>query len=227
MNLQPLRRFAVQVLVVVVALAAVLTSGAPAQSLGDVAKQEQARRKDGAGKTYTNNDLRPAPAPAATSPAPPAATAPADDSKAAGKPDGKAADGDAKADPKAPAKPDAKTDAKSDAKAADGKTDEKADARPTDPKGDAASWRKRQKDLQDALDRSKLFADSLQSRINGLSADFSARDDPAQRSVVAADRQRALTELDRVKKEIQKQTKDLSDLQEEARKSGVPPGWLR
>jgi len=231
MNLQPVRRFAVQVLVVVVALAAVLTSGAPAQSLGDIAKQEQARRKDGAGKVYTNDNLRPAPAPAATSPAPPAPTAPADDSKAAGTPD-------AKADPKAPAKPDAKTDAKSDAKPdakadgktdakTDAKTDEKADAKPADPKGDAASWRKRQKDLQDALDRSKLFADSLQSRINGLSADFSARDDPAQRSVVAADRQKALTELDRVKKEIQKQTKDLADLQEEARRSGVPPGWLR
>jgi hypothetical protein len=44
---------------------------------------------------------------------------------------------------------------------------------------------------------------------------------------VAGDRQRALTELDRVKKEIQLQTKALADLQEEARKSGVPPGWLR
>ena len=68
---------------------------------------------------------------------------------------------------------------------------------------------------------------ALQSQINGLTADFAARDDPAQRSKVAADRQRALTELDRVKKEIQQHTKALADLQEEARKAGVPPGWLR
>jgi len=79
----------------------------------------------------------------------------------------------------------------------------------------------------DSIDRAKLFADSLQSRINGLTAEFSAKDDPAQRNTVAADRQKALTELDRVKKEIQQKTKDLADLQEEARKSGVPPGWLR
>jgi len=45
MTLPPLRRIAVQIVVVLVALAAVLTSGAPAQSLGDVAKQEEARRK--------------------------------------------------------------------------------------------------------------------------------------------------------------------------------------
>jgi len=239
MTLPLLRRIAVQIVVVIVALAAVLTSGAPAQSLGDVAKKEEARKKSGGAKVYTNDDLRPAPAPA-TTPDP----KPADgDAKASDKPDAKSdakadakadaktdAKADAKADPKAGAKTDAKADSKADAKP-DTKTDAKADAkgdeRPADPRGDAASWKKRRQDLETALDRSKLFADSLQSRINGLTADFSARDDPAQRSIVAADKQRALTELDRVKKEIQQNTKALADLQEEARKSGVPPGWLR
>jgi hypothetical protein len=221
MNVSYVRRLAVQVLVVVVALAAVLTSGAPAQSLGEVARQEQARRKDGAAKVYTNDDLHPATEPATTSPAPAAPSAPADGSRPAARPDPRPADRDGKSD-----KGDTKADAKTDANA-DAKTDAKADAKPADPKGDAASWRKRRQNLQDALDRSKVFADALQSRINGLTADFSARDDPAQRSVVAGDRQKALTELERVKKEILQQTKDLADLQEEARKSGVPPGWLR
>lgn len=209
MNLLTLRRFAVQVLVVFVALAAVLTSGAPAQSLGDLARKDQGRAKTGAGKVYTNDDLKGSPAPASTSAAP-ATAAPADDANAP-RPDAKGTDASGKT---------------GDAKA-DGKTDQKADAKPKDPKSDAAYWRKRVQELQASIDRSKLFADSLQSRINGLTADFSARDDPAQRSVVAGDRQKALTELDRVKKEIELQTKALADLQEEARKSGVPPGWLR
>jgi hypothetical protein len=202
MNLFTLRRLATQVLVVAVALAAVVTSGAPAQSLGDVARQEEARRKGtGAGKTYTNESLKGAPEPAAT-PAQPSPSASAPSSTAT--PDAKTGDGDKAGD--AP----------------------KADAKPApDAKGDAAAWKKRRESIETALERSKTFAEALQSRINGLTADFSARDDPAQRSLVAADRQKALTEMERVKKEITEHTKALADLQEEARKSGVPPGWLR
>ena len=210
MNLFTLRRLATQALIVTVALAAVLTSGAPAQSLGDVARKEEARRKEtGSGKTYTNENLRSAPEPAAPAPSTSAA-APSTSAPSTAAPAGTA-------------KPDAKPgDA---AKAGDAP---KADAKPAaDPKGDAAAWKKRRESIETALERAKTFAEALQSRINGLTADFSARDDPAQRSIVAADKQRALTELDRVKKEIQQNTKALADLQEEARKSGVPPGWLR
>ena len=209
MNLLLLRRLATQALVVVAVLAAVLTSGAPAQSLGDVARQEQARRKStpqtqGNGKVYTNDDLKGAPAPAAAAPSPAPGTTP-----------------DAKADPAKPG--DAKA---ADGKTADGKTAD-GKAPKADPKGDEATWRKRRQAIQDAIDRAKTFAEALQSRINGLTADFAARDDPAQRAAVNNDRQKALTELDRVKKEIEQHTKELADLQDEARKSGVPAGWLR
>jgi len=213
MNLLTLRRLATQVLIVTVALAAVLTSGAPAQSLGDVARQEEARRKGtGSGKTYTNENLRSAPEPAAPAQPSPSASAPST-----------SAPSTAAGTPKAAATPDAKTgDA---AKAGDAP---KTDAKPApDAKGDAAAWKKRRETIETALERAKTFAEALQSRINGLTADFSARDDPAQRSLVAADRQKALTEMERVKKEIAQHTKALADLQEEARKAGVPPGWLR
>ena len=213
MNLT-LRRFAIQVLVVAVALAAVLTSGAPAQSLGDVARQEEARRKGtGSGKTYTNENLRSAPEPAAPAPSS-SASAPSTSTPPSTAPAGTA---------KPSTTPDAKTgDA---AKAGDAP---KTDAKPaSDAKGDAAAWKKRRETIETALERSRTFAEALQSRINGLTADFSARDDPAQRSLVATDRQKALTEMERVKKEIADHTKALADLQEEARKSGVPPGWLR
>ena len=92
-----LRRLVTQAVVVLVALAAILTSGAPAQSLGDVARQEGARRKAAAtGKTYTNDDLKGAPAPAQPPAAPAASATPADgaklDARAAAGGDAKAAD---------------------------------------------------------------------------------------------------------------------------------------
>ena len=67
----------------------------------------------------------------------------------------------------------------------------------------------------------------MQSRINGLTRDFSARDDPAQRAVIEADRKRALSEFDALQQSIKDDQKALADLDEEARKASVPPGWLR
>jgi hypothetical protein len=100
-------------------------------------------------------------------------------------------------------------------------------AEPLPPEKDQAYWSSRMGAARAALDRSKIFADALQSRINALATDFVNRDDPAQRAQLELERQRALAELDRVKKEIAEQTKAISDIEEEARKAGVPPGWLR
>jgi len=36
-----------------------------------------------------------------------------------------------------------------------------------------------------------------------------------------------LTELDRLKKQIVDDQKAITDIEEEARRAGVPPGWLR
>jgi hypothetical protein len=67
----------------------------------------------------------------------------------------------------------------------------------------------------------------MQTRINALTADFAARADPAQRAVIESDRNRALSELDALQKSIKDDQKALADLDEEARKASVPPGWLR
>lgn len=96
-----------------------------------------------------------------------------------------------------------------------------------EPPKDKAYWAGRKKALADALDRDQTFADALQSRINALSTDFVNRDDPAQRSVIERDRQKAIGELQRLQKQIQDDKKALADLDEEARRAGVPPGWLR
>jgi hypothetical protein len=94
-------------------------------------------------------------------------------------------------------------------------------------KKDEAYWKERLTQARTALDRATTFAEALQSRINALTTDFAGRDDPAQRAKIGSDREKALAELDRVKKEIQDNTKAIADIQEEGRKSGAPAGWLR
>lgn len=102
-----------------------------------------------------------------------------------------------------------------------------AQAGATDEQKDEAWWRGRITQARESLRRSEMFLEALQSRINALSADFVARDDPAQRARLAEDRQKALAELDRVQTDIVQQKKQIEDIEEEARKAGVPPGWLR
>ena len=92
---------------------------------------------------------------------------------------------------------------------------------------DQQAWRQKMADARVALERSQMYADALQSKINALWADFTARDDPAQRAQLELERKRSLAEQERVKAEIETQKKAIASLEEEARKAGVPPGWIR
>jgi len=161
-----------------------------AQSLADVAKKEEERRKGlrEPGKTYTNSDLKTVPPATATTPTPADAGKPA---------------------------------------AADADKDKKDAPKEKDPAKDKDYWAGRMKELRTQLDRDQTYADALQSRINQLTTDFVARDDPAQRGVIARDKQKAIDELNRLKQSIVDDKKAISDLEDEARRAGVPPGWLR
>ena len=177
-----------------------LAPRARAQSLADVAKKEEERRKSvpAPAKVYTNKDLNPVPA---GSPPPPAPA--------------KAGDGAAKDKDK-----EADTDARS-------KGSKAPDAADKTVVKDQAYWSGRYKGLQDALLRDQNYADAMQTRINSLNADFVNRDDPAQRAVIERDRQKAIAELGRLKQSVLDTKKAIADLEEEARRAGVPPGWMR
>ena len=69
--------------------------------------------------------------------------------------------------------------------------------------------------------------EAVQSRINALTTDFYARDDPYQRAQIGLERQKALAELERMKKDQEELEKQIADIEEEARRANVPPGWLR
>lgn len=179
-----------------------------AQTLGDVARKEEERRKAiPSGKVYTNQDLKavppsletPAGADADKGAASDKASEPEKD-QAAGK--GDAADKKDKADGK-------------DAKAADGAVK------------DQKYWHDRMNAARLALERDSGYAEAMQTRINALTTDFVNRDDPAQRGRIEQDRVKALSELERLRKQIEDDKKAISDLEDEARRAGVPPGWLR
>jgi hypothetical protein len=92
---------------------------------------------------------------------------------------------------------------------------------------DEQAWRNKMNDARQALERSQMYADALQSKINALWGDFTARDNPVERAQIEIERKKAIAEQERVKGEIEAQKKAIADLEEEARKAGVPPGWIR
>jgi hypothetical protein len=169
-----------------------------AQTLAEIARQEEARRKEirQPSKVYTNKDLASVPPPSAP------ATVPAPSET-----------------PATPVAADSKDGAKEAAPPQDTKE--------TGTVKDQKYWSGRMQALRTGLDRDQTYSDAMQSRINALTTDFTARDDPAQRAVIGRDRQKAIDELDRLKLAIERTRKAIADLEEEARRASVPPGWLR
>lgn len=98
---------------------------------------------------------------------------------------------------------------------------------PTGEAHDQAWWKARVDQLREQLRRSEIFAESLQSRVNALTNDFVGSANPVQRVKIGEDRQKMLAEMDRVKSDTDRIKKAMTDLEEEARRAGVPPGWLR
>ena len=93
--------------------------------------------------------------------------------------------------------------------------------------GDEQRWRGRMSEARQALARAEGRAAELQTRVNGLWGDFTARDDPAQRAAIDLERQAALADLEATEAEIAELARAVADLRDEARRAGVPPGWLR
>jgi hypothetical protein len=96
-----------------------------------------------------------------------------------------------------------------------------------DPAQQEGIWRARMTALREELRRNEMFAEALQVRINSLTTDFTSRDDPYQRQKVGEERLKALAELERLKADVELAKKRIIDAEEEARRAGVPPGWLR
>jgi hypothetical protein len=184
---------------------------AGAQSLGDIAKKEAERRKAAASGQGKAGEGKAEPKAAADKPPAKKVYTNADLKPAPA--------------PAAGATPPAADAAKAAAEQKDAGKAAGEDAN-RDEKGEEY-WHGRMATAREELRRNEMFRDALQTRINSLTNDFAARDDPYQRAQIADDRQKALAEMDRVAGEIDKLKKQIADIEEEARQAGVPPGWIR
>ena len=92
---------------------------------------------------------------------------------------------------------------------------------------DESYWRERITAAGAARRRAELVAAALQNRVDGLWAEFTARDDPQARAGLERDREAALAELEQTRSELDRLAEEISNIQEEARRAGAPPGWLR
>jgi hypothetical protein len=194
-----LPKFGLVVGAVLAGQAAIMQAQSP--SLNDVAKQEEARRKAIAApaKVITNGDLRPT------------ITTGSASSEPSGTPD-------------AAAKPSAATPAKTDDGAE--KTADVTKDKASDEKGESY-WRGRITAARAALDHHKVDLDGLQSQVNALNGVVLSIDDPFRKQQASDQRYKVQHEIEVMQQQVQNDTKALADIQEEARRAGVPPGWLR
>lgn len=104
-------------------------------------------------------------------------------------------------------------------------TSKPADGR--EVKKDETWWRKRINEATQAVDRSRLLADALQSKINALQKDVVNLDSQARRNKAREDLTRALADLESARKQIEADQQAIDNIREEARKENVPAGWVR
>ena len=96
-----------------------------------------------------------------------------------------------------------------------------------EPVRDEKWWRTRAAAARAALERDQTLADAMQSHINSLKNDVVNRDDPAQQALLRERLASALAELDRLKQQIEVDRQAILDIQDDARRKGIPAGWIR
>lgn len=170
------------------------------QSLVDIARKEEERRKavKAPSRVYTFQDVQKA---SGVDPTAPVTAAP----------------GGTTAAPAPAAKPPGAAAAPKDA------------AAPPPDQGakDEAYWREMFSDARTKLERSNAFLSALKTQYDLLANRFTGLSDSAERGAVVAQMEKVQAELERVQQDIAQQSKDLATLEEQARKAGVPPGWIR
>lgn len=93
----------------------------------------------------------------------------------------------------------------------------------------AERWRRDAKQRRDAITRAEAKAAALQAKIDALMLDRDPVNvtDPNRLQTLEAVKAKAMQDLETAKTELSEARQALEALEEDARKNGVPPGWLR
>ena len=97
-----------------------------------------------------------------------------------------------------------------------------------DPTQTEEYWRGRKQDVDARVQDAQSRVEQIQSEINSLTAAFYAEGDGvAQRPLIESERIERINELDAAKQELENARSEAAGLEDEARRAGALPGWLR
>ena len=90
-----------------------------------------------------------------------------------------------------------------------------------------AYWKGLLKDVQARIDRDRSAREALQEKLSSFDTIWVDRDDVLLRARIGQERAKAEDEIARLTKAIDNGVKEIEKIREDARRQGVPPGWLR
>jgi hypothetical protein len=92
-----------------------------------------------------------------------------------------------------------------------------------------AYWRERATERRREVGRAEQRVPPLEQRIADLRNDRNPTNlmDPNREQKRQAELAQATADLDRAKADVERAKQALTDLEEEARRKSIPPGWLR
>lgn len=96
--------------------------------------------------------------------------------------------------------------------------------------GDERAWRDRAGDLREGIAGAERALKDAEARAEALRLDMDPNRgalDPNRMQRLQADQTAAAAQIEKAKKELAAAKQGLADLEEEARRASVPPGWLR
>jgi hypothetical protein len=96
-----------------------------------------------------------------------------------------------------------------------------------EPAHDEKWWRDRMAKARKDLAKDEAAVGPAESRANSLTTAAVNTDDPAKQLQVRQQLLTTLAEVERLKTQIEVDKKAIADIQSEARRAGIPPGWIR